>query len=166
MKILKQKNLKDVRASLFGAKEKAKQADAMAKPAVDTRRTYLTVPYYTPSDDVDIENITEEQKKKLVAKGKLMAGGHPITITNIVTRKEGFGSWLSPDDFTFDAGTSYKAWTYTWAYLALTIATFVWIHPLLAVPLAWKTGHNWGQYIGGLVFGKEDMKGKIMYRTT
>lgn len=109
--------------------------------------------------------MSEKQKLEAIKKGKLMMGGHPISITNISTRKEVLASWLGPQDFTFDAGTSYKAWTYTWAYLILTVIAYVWIHPLLAVPLAWKVGHNWGHYIGGLMFGKEDMKGKTMYRT-
>lgn len=159
---------------------KQKQTVKLAQSGVpstgpDVKKSYATVPYYTPSDDVDIDNLTEEQKKSLVQKGKLMAGGDPISISKLITRgealvgKEGksgkLGGWFSPWDFTYDAGASYKAWIYAWIYLALTITTYVFVHPLVSVIFAWKVGHNWGQYIGALIFGKEDMKGKVIYRT-
>ncbi|MFH1246921.1 MAG: hypothetical protein V1644_00940 [Candidatus Micrarchaeota archaeon] len=187
---MKAKSINEIKQMLVAAAQKKKAAEV--KPAVppagpDLKKTYMTVPYFTPSDDIDIDAVTPEEKKKLVQQNKLMAGGDPISITNLKTRgaalvgakggKIGDGGWkhalngepgdgwLNPADFTFDVGTSYKAWMYIWAYLALTILTYVFIHPLLAVPFAWKVGHNQGQYIGSLIFGKEDMKGKTMYRT-
>ncbi len=183
---MKAKTISEIKNAL-ASRKKAAEAKTAALPAgPDVKKTYITVPFFTPSDDVNMDAITEEQKKKLVQKNKLMAGGHPITITKLTTRggalvgadgdggdrgwkdalngKPG-GGWWNPADFTFDAGTCYKAWMYTWAYLTLTILAYIFIHPLLAVPLAWKVGHNQGQYIGGLIFGKEDMKGKVMYRT-
>ncbi len=166
-------SIKEIKAAM------ANKANAPIAPAAptDIKKTLLTVPFYTPSDDVDIDNLTPEKKKQLIQKGKLMGTGAPITTVNIRTRGEALtglksgkpghasGGWWSPNDFTYDAGTCYKAWTYTWAYLALTILSYVFIHPLIAIPFAWKVGHNWSQYIGGLVFGKEDMKGKTMYHT-
>ena len=163
--------IKEIKAKL-AAKEKIVET-----PASDIRKTLLTVPFYTPSDDVDITTLTSEKKIEMIQKGKLMGTGDPITTINYKTRGEaltgvtptdkgpGKGGWWSAKDFTFDAGTSYKAWTYTWVYLVLAILTYIFIHPLVTVPFAWKVGHNWGQYIGGLVFGKEDMKGKTMYHT-
>ncbi len=180
---MKAMTISEMKKALASHKKSA-EAKAPVPPAgPDLKKTYITIPFFTPSDDVDINNVTEEQKKKLVQKNKLMAGGHPITITNLKNRKAalvgdvGDGGWVdalkgkpgdgwfSPSDFTYDAGTCYKAWMYTWAYLALAILAYIFIHPLLAVPFAWKVGHNQGQYIGGLIFGKEDMKGKVMYRT-
>ncbi len=160
---MKGKTINEVKNAL----ESAKIAPAKAIPPerTETKKTFITIPYRTPSDDVNLDALTEEQKKELIRKHKLMGTGDPISITAIKTRKEALKAWHSPNDFTYDAGSCYKAWTYTWAYLALTILAYVFVHPLVAVPLAWKVGHNWDQYIGGLIFGKEDMKGKTMYRT-
>ncbi|MDP3742153.1 MAG: hypothetical protein Q8R15_02450 [Candidatus Micrarchaeota archaeon] len=186
---MKARTISEIKRALASQKKVAEAKPSVPPAGPDLKKTYITIPFFTPSDDVDIENITEEQKKKLVQKNKLMAGGHPITITNLKTRgaalvgqdKDTPGSgdygwadalkgnpgqgWFSPSDFSYDAGVCYKAWIYTWVYLALTILVYIFIHPLLAVPFAWKVGHNQGQYIGGLIFGKEDMKGKVMYRT-
>ena len=152
---------------------KALMAKKYAKPAApatsgvpaDVKKTFLTVPFYTPSDDVDLNSTSPEKIKELQRKHKLMGTGDPITITKLTNRKAALNGWWDPSDFTYDAGCSYKAWTYTWAYLALTVAVYMFVHPLVAVPFAWKVGHNWGQYVGGLVLGKEDMKGKTMYNT-
>ncbi len=160
---IKTQTIKEIKAAL--AQKKAKLASAPAAGSTDVKKTYLTIPYYTPSDDVDLDSITQKEKIKLIQKGKLMGTGGPITITKIDNRAAALNSWWDPNDYTYDAGTSYKAWTYTWAYLALTILSYVFIHPLAAIPFAWKVGHNWGQYVGGLVFGKTDMKGKTMYHT-
>ena len=159
---MKFRSLKEIKMAL--AKPKAPAAAVSTVPA-DVKKTYLTVPYYTPSDDVDIENLTESKKKQLQREHKLMGDGSPITITKLSDRKGALSGWWDPSDYTYDAGTSYKAWTYTWTYLALTVLAYIFVHPLVAVPFAWKVGHNWGQYVGGLVFGKEDMKGKTMYHT-
>ncbi len=160
---MKIKTLKEMRAAL--AKKPTtgeKSPDLFAK---EDRKTYMTLPFYTPSDDLDVNKMTEKEKKTAVVAGKLMGTGEPIAIAKILSRGEAINIWMSPNDFTYDNGTCYKAWIYTWVYLALTVLTFLLIHPLIAVILAWKTGHNWGQYTGGLVFGKDDMKGKAMYRT-
>ncbi len=162
MKIAKQKTISEMRAALAKPKQ---EAPAPSPTQADVKKTYITIPYYTPSDDVNIDEITESEKKAFIQKGKLMGTGDPITIAAIKTRQDALKAWHSPNDFTYDPGTCYKAWMYTWIYLTLTILSYAFIHPLLAVPFAWKVGHNWGQYIGGLIFGKEDMKGKIMYHT-
>ncbi len=163
MKNIKVQTIKEIKAAV--AKAAVAKAKAASAGPADVKKTYMTIPYYTPSDNVDIDNLTEEQKKKLIRQGKLMGSGDPITIAKIDNRKNALNAWWDASDFTYDAGTSYKAWTYTWAYLALTIISYVFIHPLLAIPFAWKVGHNWSQYVGGLVFGKEDMKGKTLYHT-
>ncbi|MBI4406362.1 hypothetical protein HY571_00425 [Candidatus Micrarchaeota archaeon] len=159
---MKGKTIREVRAALTKPVAKVEKPNPVQTV---TKKTFMTVPYYTPSDDVNLDNLTEREKKALIRKGKLMGTGDPITITRITNRKEALGTWMSPNDFTYDNGTTYKAWVYTWAYLGLTVLTYLLVHPLIAVVFAWKTGHNWGQYIGALIFGKEDMKGKTMFRT-
>lgn len=180
---MKLKTISEIKKALAQAKKPAPSQPATPATGPDVKKTFITIPFFTPSDDLNIDALTEEQKKKMVQKNKLMAGGDPITITKLTNRKGALvgdvgdggwkdslsgkpgGGWWNPADFTFDAGACYKSWMYTWIYLALTILTYVFIHPLLAVPFAWKVGHNQGHYIGGLIFGKEDMKGKTMYRT-
>lgn len=144
----------------------SKPKPAEAKPKSEDKKTLLTVPYSTPSDEIDVESLTPEQKAKAIRAGKLMGSGDPVTITKLTDRKGAMANWMSPADYTYDFGSSYKAWVYVWIYLAATIISAIFIHPLVAIPFAWKVGHNWGQYMGGLVFGKEDMKGKTMYATT
>lgn len=178
---MKYKTLSQIKAAIAANKPAAKPGPAVPPAGPDVKKSFMTVPYFTPSDDLDIDSLTDVQRKKMVQKGKLMAYGTPVTITRLRVRKDAIGGgdygwadalkggevggWFAPEDFSFDAGTTYHTWIYTWIYLALTVLTYVFVHPLVAVIFAWKTGHNWGHYIGALIFGKEDMKGKVMYRT-
>lgn len=137
-------------------------AEAKSK---ETLNTFLQVPYYTPSDGIDTSKLSQEEKNKLVGQYKLSGYGEtPVSISQIKTRKAFLADQFTSDDYSYDAN-GYHGWTYTWVYLALAIAAFTWAHPLLAIPLAWKVGHNWSQYMGGRIWGKQDMKGKVMYAT-
>ncbi len=156
------KSIEEIRAE-FAKVKAAKQADAPAKKS-ENLNTFLQVPYYTPSDKYDVPNMTPAQKKKAAQKFELQAGSQPISITNIKTRGAFLAGHFAANDFAYDAN-GYYAWTYTWAYLALTAITYIFIHPLVAIPFAWKVGHNWSQYMGTRIWGKEDMKGKVMYAT-
>ncbi|MFH0713498.1 MAG: hypothetical protein V1722_02865 [Candidatus Micrarchaeota archaeon] len=176
---MKFKTINEIKAALAKSKS-AVQVSGASKKDDSTYKTLLTVPYSTPSDDIDLKTMTppekkndakwlamsvEQRKNKLLQTGRLMGRGDPIGIVKIATRKDAIAAWIEPNDFTYDSGTCYKAWTYTWVYLAATILAYIMIHPLVAVPFAWKVGHNWGQYIGGLFFGKDDMSNKTMYHT-
>lgn len=156
------KNVTEIREQF--ARVKASKAAAAPAKKSENLNTFLQVPYYTPSDKYDVANMTPAQKKKAAQKFELQAGENPISITNIKTRGAFLADQFSADDYGYDAN-GYYTWTYTWAYLAIAIATYVYIHPLVAIPFAWKVGHNWDQYMGTRLWGKEDMKGKVMYAT-
>ena len=96
----------------------------------------------------------------LTAKGK-MGDGKPVHVVDMLTRGELVNDHIAGD---FVAGL-YSNFFYAFAYLALAVIAFLFIHVYLAAVFIYLSGTRWSEYKIGVTWGPNWWANKMLVHT-
>ncbi|OIO25197.1 hypothetical protein COX85_02000 [Candidatus Micrarchaeota archaeon CG_4_10_14_0_2_um_filter_55_9] len=90
----------------------------------------------------------------------------PVHVMKVSTRGEYLNNWLKTGSWReYSGGTCYKAIIYGWVFLALTVASYLWVNVYVAAVFAYLTGLMRSQYLLGSAWNLSWFKGKSLIST-
>lgn len=105
-------------------------------------------------------------QKKADDKMGLGDGKKPVHVMHVETRGSFLNNWLQTSSWReYSGGTAYKAIVFGWVFLALTLATYLWVNVYVAAVFAYLTGLMRSQYLLANAWNLGWFKGKSLIST-